>query len=101
MSTTSEVTVLTDDGVRTGTILDPEMVAELARWLCQEREAHDGHVGYLGDTAWEAQVKENGGYCNYCRDFAGELLVNFSLVSNSIACKNVSSAQHCAEVGAA
>jgi hypothetical protein len=79
----------TSFGVETVSILDREALENLARWLCQENEYHDRLESYgrekskkerdSGYDLFEAEQNLNGGYCNKCRNFAGELLSEFDL----------------------
>ena len=79
----SQVLVSTDYGVVRGKPLDESQLGNLAKWLCQEKYIHDNYLPHLkiSDSAWEKQVAKNGGYCDKCRDFAGEILSNFDLHS--------------------
>ncbi len=77
----------TSSGVETVSQLDKDALDKLAKWLCRENAYHDDkHPHGLSADAWdrscevfEKQQQRNGGYCNTCRDFAGELLANFDL----------------------
>jgi hypothetical protein len=77
----SQVFVSTDYGVISAKPLDKSHLGSLAKWLCQEKSIHDNYLSHLkiSDRAWEQQVEKNGGYCDKCRDFAGEILSNFDL----------------------
>jgi len=79
----------TSSGVETVSALDHDALDNLGRWLCQEKDYHDkhdafhrnGHIGCEDEAfrQFEEEQKDNGGYCNVCRDFAGELLSQFDL----------------------
>ena len=73
----------TSSGVEDVTVIDQEKLNQLARWLCQEKEYHypleKMRTRQVADHEFERQQKENGGYCQICKDFAGELLSHFDL----------------------
>ncbi len=78
----------TSSGVETVSQLDKDALDNLAKWLCQENGYHDVKRprDKLTTEEWdrscevfEKQQQRNGGYCNTCKDFAGELLANFDL----------------------
>ena len=66
-------------------LIDQDALDSLATWLCQTNEYHDvierSRTLKISDCEFERQVKANG-YCNHCRDFAGELLSHFDIVKN-------------------
>lgn len=77
----------TSSGVETVSQLDKDALDKLAKWLCEENSYHDFALkltaGYTADQVeqqFDRQQKTNGGYCDRCKDFAGELLANFDLV---------------------
>ena len=78
----------TSSGVETVSQLDKDALDKLARWLCEENAYHDTHYYSrqqrehnveADDRRYDAEYKANGGYCDRCKDFAGELLANFDL----------------------
>lgn len=77
------VLVYTSDGVTNGTILHRAELDELGVWLCDHDE-YCAHFPYTGTAGEDAQIererRNNGGYCNRCRDYAGKLLSVFSMV---------------------
>ena len=84
------VLVLTDNGVEEATIISRDQLDLLARWLCQKNEYCDHQPSHFDDKRTKEQLdraydraeeerKANGGYCNACRDFAGEILAKFDV----------------------
>ena len=79
----------TSSGVEDVTVIDQEKLNDLARWLCQEKEYHypiekmreAGRTPNTRaeDARFDREVKENGGYCHICKDFAGEILSHFDI----------------------
>jgi hypothetical protein len=64
-------------------VLDPIALTDLGTWLCQSASYHDSDM-YWKDTEehqrlFEQQRKDNHGFCDYCRDHAGALLVTFEV----------------------
>ena len=83
----------TSGGVETVSVLDKVALDNVARWLCQEDSYHDkydafnsnGHIG-CQDADFETfkhEQQHNGGYCNICLNYAGELLSVFNLQAES------------------
>ena len=81
----------TSSGVETVALIAQEELDALATWLCEDKEYHypiekmreskDNIIPRkISDVEFERQKKANGGYCNLCRDFAGEMLSKFELV---------------------
>jgi hypothetical protein len=62
-------------------VLDPCALNDLASWLCESGH-HDTDPMWTGSPAQHErydQEKREFGFCNYCRDFAGALLVKFEV----------------------
>ena len=76
--------VLTDSGVADCPVIDQEQLDALAKWLCDQNSYHDRLAEWAtaSDEAFERQCKEQG-YCNACRDFAGEILARFTLTERT------------------
>lgn len=81
----------TSSGVESVALIDQDALDSLSTWLCSEKEYHypiekmreskdNGIPRKIGDTEFDRQQKTNGGYCNLCKDFAGEILSHFELV---------------------
>jgi hypothetical protein len=74
----------TSSGVERVSVLDKDALDSLACWLCSDKEYHYPveklQTRSVNDHEFERQVKHNGGYCNICRDCAGEILSHFDLV---------------------
>lgn len=75
----SLVTVSTHFGVQQLVALDPEQIAALGHWLCEVNAYHDKLRSTISDAEWERQTRANGGCCDECRDFAGQILSSFDL----------------------
>ena len=78
------ILVYTDGaGVQLGTVIDRTSLDTVGRWLCQVDE-YCSHFPYTGSAAEDARIereqKENGGYCDRCREFAGKLLAQFFVI---------------------
>lgn len=77
----------TSNGVEMVAVLDEAAHHAIAMWLCDIDDYHDKCDAFHGrkrspksDQAFESQRFDNGGYCNDCRDHAGNILENFQLV---------------------
>jgi hypothetical protein len=64
--------------------LSSSQLNRLAVWL-HEVDEYCAQFPYTGseseDRRIEAEIKQNGGYCDRCRDFAGKLLSEFSITA--------------------
>ncbi len=73
----------TSSGVEDVTVIDEAKLDDLARWLCQDKDYHyyieKSRTRVLADNEFDRQLRKNGGYCNVCKDFAGEILSRFDL----------------------
>ena len=73
----------TSGGVESVALIDQDALDSLAEWLCQDKQIHDAleahRTSKVQDFVFDKQVKEQG-YCNVCKDFAGEILAHFDLV---------------------
>lgn len=75
----------TSSGVEMVSLIMSRDLDQLGRWLCDDKEFHefaDRHK--CADECdcmerFEREQKRNGGYCDHCRDFAGELLSVFNI----------------------
>lgn len=88
----------TSSGVEAVALIDQEALDSLGTWLCYEKEYHypieqqRQHnnpnlwrpSAKVADAEFESQKKENGGYCDICKDFAGEILSHFELVRKPV-----------------
>jgi hypothetical protein len=78
----------TSFGVETVAQLDNDALDKLGTWLCEEKSycagRYENYARKFGDEAadrvWTNEKKRNGGYCDPCKNFAGELLAKFDLV---------------------
>ena len=79
--------VLTDDGVAECPEINRDQLDALAQWLCEHNNYHDRLQGWaagqVADEEFERQHRDNGGYCNLCRDFAGKILAQFTLIERT------------------
>jgi hypothetical protein len=96
----AQVLAYTNTGVETVSVLDRPSLDNLARWLCQEDSYHDRHDAFYAsknandsDTfaVFEREKRNNGGYCDSCRDYAGKILASFDIrcIPESEAAANV------------
>jgi hypothetical protein len=69
---------LTDYGVEEVALLDPETLKKLAKFLC-DANVHEANATEVSNEAWERQEAANGGYCDFCRDFAGKVMAKFEV----------------------
>lgn len=77
----------TSGGVESVALIDEDALISLAIWLCNDNEYHHEkekcHTMQTSDKEFDSQMKKQG-YCNTCRDFAGEILSHFNLVKESV-----------------
>lgn len=64
--------------------LNEQALHDLARYLCEELMICDGAWSRMEDIhqrdeRYEREQQANGGYCNYCKDWAGRILVKFDV----------------------
>ena len=80
----------TSSGVEPVALIDQDALDSLATWLCADRCFHDAVDRHKCEencflcNRHERQVKKQG-YCDLCRNFAGELLSHFDLVKKEAA----------------
>lgn len=81
--------VLTSSGIEECPLIDPGQLDALAKWLCDQQCYHDKQDAWMRrklsdaeQAAFEREIEHNGGYCNGCRDFAGEILSHFDLTQS-------------------
>jgi hypothetical protein len=77
----SQVIVFTpNDGVMYASPLDKSHLNHLARWLCKEKSCSDIYIPHLhiSKHSLEQQIEKNSGYCDACRDLAGEISWSFA-----------------------
>lgn len=77
--------VLVDGEVKEGTQVDQRQLDALALWLCRKDEYcislwHNAKTTTASERRFESECKENGGYCDECRNHAGRILAKFALV---------------------
>lgn len=76
--------VLVDGEVKEGTQVDQQQLDALALWLCREDEYcnalwHNARTTTASEDRFESERKENGGYCDECRNHAGRILAKFNV----------------------
>lgn len=81
------VLAYTSSGVESVALLTEQNLDSLATWLCSDNEYHyykEANSSFrVADHEFDKQVKAQG-YCNLCKDFAGEILAHFDLVRKPV-----------------